>query len=411
MQLAAPAKVMPSVEGAAVSLRFPGLAQEIVLNGAEQVESALNQVLTGWNPTRSQSLENDAPLSCVVPGRDGYDLSSIYLDSPMRDLPAASTACGILADLGEAFFDQRPGCLCLHCGAISINGRLIALTGQKRAGKSTLVSRLTAEPDIQVWCDDMLPILDDGLAFGLGIAPRLRLPLPPTASARFRDHVAAWIGPHDDRYGYVCAPTVAPHGTRALLLALIALDRRTDGPARLHRLSPDAAVHHLLSQNMADLQAPEAAFDRMNAMADQMICLQLVYSDLEDAVALLRRAFGGDELLDPTLALGDELPIPTRASAQAPSVDPARRWQRANDVALRRRGASSFLWRPGAPMIWQLNPVAGAVWTLLEIPGSAEEIAATLSEVYLEVSPAQLTGDVAALLGAMVADDLVLPAV
>ncbi len=398
-----------SAESAAVTLRFPGISRGIDLHDAPEVAEALIKIVNGWVPTVTPTDESVLPLSCVVPGAEGFDLSSIYLDAPLRGLPAASATCGLLADLGESFFDERPGCFCLHCGAFEIAGRLIALTGAKRAGKSTLVSRLTAEADMRVWCDDMLPILVDGLAYGLGIAPRLRLPLPPTVSGRFRDHVATWLGPHDDRYGYVCAPTIAPHGARAPLQALIALDRRPDGPAGLHRMSPDAAVHHLLSQNMADLQTPEAAFERVRAMASQMLCLQLVYSDLEEAVAILRRAFGGATLLDPSLPLGAELPLPTPDLTAATPADPGRRWRRAADAALRRHGQSSFIWRPGDAMIWQLNAVAGAVWALLEIPGSATELASALSEIYPDVGEDRLVADVAQLLGAMAADELVLP--
>ncbi len=396
--------------GAAVTLRFPGVTRPVRLLGAPAVQEALAKILNGWPPTEAPDDPENPPVSTVVGVGGIHALSSTYLDEPLTGLPAASAACGVIADLGQDYFEERPGCFSLHCGAFTLCDRLIAVTGPKRAGKSTLVARLTAEEDIQVWCDDMLPIESDGLATGLGIAPRLRLPLPGHASDRFKAHVARWLGPHDDRYGYVCAPTIAPHGARAKLSALIVLDRRAAGPARLHRLGPDAAVHHLLTQNMSDLQSAEKALAKVQSLAERMICLQMVYADLEDAVALLRGALGGAAPLDPDLDLGPELPLSSRAEAVAEPAAPDQVWERQAGIAIRRHGASSFLWRPGEQMIWQLNAVAGAVWALLEIPGSAIELADALSELFPDIAVEQLVADVAKLLGALAAEDLVVPA-
>jgi hypothetical protein len=73
-------------------------------------------------------------------------------------------------------------------------------------------------------------------------------------------------------------------------------------------------------------------------------------------------------------------------------------------VAVRRLGGSAFLWQAGGTAIWQLNPVAAAVWALLEIPGSAREIAETLAEVFPEVPMAVLLDDVAGLMDGLVAE-------
>jgi hypothetical protein len=111
--------------------------------------------------------------------------------------------------------------------------------------------------------------------------------------------------------------------------------------------------------------------------------------------------------LNPDVELGDELPLSPKSEAGAVPAQPDQVWQRQTGIAIRRHGASSFLWRPGSPMIWQLNTGAGAVWTLLEIPGSAIELAEALSEIFPEIPRDQLVSDIAGLLGAFAAEGLV----
>lgn len=400
-------------------LDYPGVAIAVLLENASALEPLLDQVLTGWRP-------RTRPLSAAqmrAAGRrglrrshirltpDGFEARSFYMEIPVPHLGGASAVCTILADIAQDYFEQRPGSVALHCGAFCIGGQLVALTGPKRAGKSTLIARLTAEPDLQIFCDDILPLQADGQAVALGIAPRLRLPLPDRASPVFQAHVAQVLGPQDDRYGYVCAPTVAAHGTTAPLSAFVLLDRRADGPARLHRLAGDDAVHQLMAQNMADLGGAGATFAKARQLAGRLTCLRLVYADLEDAVAVLRQAFGGPLGADPAVELLPELADPPAPPPQAPPVELDAVWQRAGPVALRNQGGSAFLWVPGRDTVWRLNAVARAVWAMLAMPASARDLAQTLAEVFPDIPHRQVQDDTARLLGALLAEGFVQPAI
>lgn len=391
-------------------LRYPGTALSVALHDAPEVEQALRQTIKGWFPDSIPAARATANLSLVHREASGFATQSIYLGAGLGGLDVASATCAVIADLAQDFFEQRPGSLALHCGAFRYNDRLIAMTGPTRAGKSTLTARLTAEPDIEVFCDDVLPMLDDGSAFGLGIAPRLRLPLPRTCSPAFRAHVLATMGPHDDRYGYVCAPNVAPHGTRAMLSVLLILDRRTDGPARLHAVSDDEAMHYLLSQNMSDLVSADAAIARMSALMARITCLRLVYSDLEDAVGLLRGAFQTDTPAGVAAPVGPALPPAMRQDMPAAQMDPAVCWTRETDISLQTMGDSAFLWKPGTRMIWRMNALARAVWAMLEIPGSANEIGAFLAGHFDDKQESTIIADVNALLQALAEAGLIVAA-
>jgi hypothetical protein len=408
MTLATPAAPAPTGAGRWLHLSFRGLSRGVLVPDDPDLRHALEDILTDWpvefRPLARPEDARGEVLSALHPSPDGatYALASRYTDTPLFGLGLAGALCGLLADVLSAHAEANPGTFTLHCGAVRMGDGLAVLCGPRRAGKSTLVARLAAEPDLSVFCDDVLPVDADGNGLALGLAPRLRLPLPHGASARFRDHVHAHLGPADDRYGYLCTPTVARHGTRAPVAALIVLDRRETGPARLHRLAPDDAMQHLLARNFGDLQTPARAFALAEATAARARCLTLVYADLEDAVALLRSALLGD---GPDIA--PPLPPAPATAAPARPVDPDTLWTRADDAVIRRVGTSAFLWRLADTTLWQMNPVAEMVWTALDVPGSAREVADTLADLFPQEPPDRLLADTAGLLARLAAHDLV----
>lgn len=390
-------------------LRLRDVTLFVRLEDAPEVEVALAQALKAW-PVDTAPTPDAPSRETVVRGtQGGFATHSVHLEESLDGLGVAGATCAVIADLAQDYFDSRPGSLALHSAAFRFNDRLIAMTGPSRAGKSTFAARMTQEPDVEVFCDDVLPIAPDGLAIGLGIAPRLRLPLPDTVSPAFKAHVARHLGPRDDRYGYLCAPTVASHGTQAPLSVLLILDRRDAGPAGLHAAAEDEALHFLLSQNMSDLQTPEAAFARLTDLLARITCLRLVYSDLEEAVTLIRRAFGSAAPIASTVEIGPVLPQVSYDAHPTSDMSSDLLWSRNPEAVIQTKGDSAFLWLPGKPMIWHMNFLARAIWTLLEIPGTARDIAQLLAEQFPDTDDTVLTSDVSALLLALSVDGLVEP--
>lgn len=411
------AQQSPNKSGAAPSgprsqlmLQFPNVAAHVLLEDATPIADALGEVLRGWTPAHIAEPETLTRVSSVLGTGDSYAAHSSYLGETIHGLGVAGATCAIVADLAQDYFVTRPGSLALHCAAFQFNNRLIAMTGPTRAGKSTLAARMTQEADMAVFCDDVLPLLVDGDAVALGIAPRLRLPLPDTCAATFKAHVARHTGPSDTRYAYVCAPTVAPHGTKAPLSVLLILDREAEASARLHHVADDEALHFLLSQNMADLDTADAAYARTSAVLDEITCLRLVYSDLEDAVALIRDAFGCTAPVSPDIEIGPLLQKTTAVPLPQADLSPDICWSRNLDVVMQHKANSAFLWKPGTQMIWHMNTLGLAVWTLLEIPGSAREIGQLLAEQFADSDEAVLIRDVNALMLALYGHGLILRA-
>jgi hypothetical protein len=68
---------------------------------------------------------------------------------------------------------------------------------------------------------------------------------------------------------------------------------------------------------------------------------------------------------------------------------------------LQSSGDAAFLWKPGRQQLWHLNPLAAAIWTMLELPGSATELGAVLSDEFPDQPAATIVADVTALLAAL----------
>lgn len=384
-----------------LSLAFPGLSRPVALYNAPEVLSALCTGLAGWVPQVAAPAAPARAASVIAGDRRGHAVRSAWLDEPMTGLSATAAFCGAVADLSECWIADRPGHLALHAGGVIAGDGLIAIAGEARAGKSTLMARLTMEPWARVLCDDVLPIDPNGRGMALGIPPRLRLPLPPGTSTAFADHVATRHGPQDRQYAYLDPGCVAPHGTRAPLRKLVILTRVPGAPARLHALPPAEAVAHLHARNMGQPAPGEDTAARLSALVAGMTCLRLVCSDLEETVTLLRDLAEGTAPVHPPATFG---------TLAAPPADPAQRWTRTEGVGLRRQEGMALLWRPAGNARFALNPTGVAVWTLLEEPLTGEEIAETLALAFEGVGPAAIAADVAALLGEMAAADLIRPA-
>jgi hypothetical protein len=379
----------------------------VILPDCPGFVNALRQCILGW-PYRLVPFELDAaatepPLCVIEPRGPGqFRAHSRYLDEPLDDLFLATAICVVLADLSQAYADQcSDHVFGLHCGGVSIGTRCIILAGERRAGKSTLVARLSAEPGVEVFSDDVLPVTADGSVIGLGLAPRLRLPLPDGASPQFEAYVRQHLGPSDDRYGYLLTPALAPHDRRAKGDAFVLLDRRPGAHAALHVLPADEMLRALIERSIAGPVGPAAIFDAARALSLGLRGFRLVYSDLDEAADLLLAAFRAHaNTLAKSVPLFPQVPQGPQVSASqtATRLAPSVRCRRARGAVTRRIGDAAFLFRPADAMLWHLNPTAQAVWALLARPATARRIARQLGELFPDEPEKRLLDDTRSLL-------------
>lgn len=385
------------------TLHLPGLARTIQLTDAKPVADALGLVLRGWQPSSGRQAFS---ATRVWKTARGYDLASDYLDAPMRELPVASAVCAIIADISQAWVDERPGHMALHCGAFETGAGLVAITGPARSGKSTLIARLGLETSVRVFCDDVLAVTPDAEGVALGMPPRLRLPLPGALGPAMVEMASSHSVLHDDRYAYVATPNLVPHGTHAPLQAMVLLDRRPGATARLHALSAAEAVRVMMMQEISTSAREPEGFDRMLGLVDRLTCLRLVHDGLEAATALLLQAFAAPGPVAGRVQVAPPLPVAADGAAVADPLPPsalATPWARAPLAVPRRMRGELVIWTPGQAGGVVLNETGAAVWRLLEEPLSGSEIVLILAGAFPDVPRPRITADVAALLGALAA--------
>lgn len=400
-----------------LSIAFGGLDAPVIVPDDPALVAALQACVKGWafstTPLDLAAGQPTPPFCVIEPRPNGlFRAHSRFLDGPLDGLTTASALCAILADLSQLHANSCDNhVLGLHCGGVSIGENTLILAGERRAGKSTLVARLACEDGVTLFSDDVLPISAAGTITALGLAPRLRLPLPDRASNRFRRHVHLHLGPADDRYGYLVTPNLAPHGHAARAGAFILLDRRPEGPASLHDLPKDELLQALVARSISGPEGPEAVFDAAENLASTLTGLRLVYSDLEEAVALLHAAFPRDQAVlgpnirtEPPLRQGDR-PDPPPCQP----IDPTVLLRRCKDTAVRHVEAAAFLWRPGDATLWHMNPTALAVWTLLEAPARANDVASALGRAFPDQDKRRVLDDTRLILSQLAEEGFVSP--
>lgn len=416
------------------ALHFAGCSAPIYSAAGDDLAAGLLNCLTGWDHSISVEPAPDPasqPLLAVVARsgphgttsdlESGYFVASRYSDRPTGRLGLASAACSLIADLSLDWAESAPQMLALHAGAVEVGGEIIALIGPARAGKSTFTTRLALEPEVRFICDDVLPVDFSGHGHALGIAPRLRLPLPPNAARLQRLLVDARLL-EDRRYAYVAPPLMASHGDRVPLGAIVLIERRGDLPAGLYALETGEAVSLLLRQSLTGFADAAEAFAQISQLVSRLPMARLVFEDLEQGTQLLTEAWQDkarwSHLPDlPSTSLPSSMSkapsLENRASltlggdaGTGPEAEDMPPNRLSNDqvlsqnvaAVLRRTGSRSWLWLPDEAKLWELNATSLAIWSMLDEPGSAEDLAQALAEVYPQVSYEKLREDTALML-------------
>lgn len=391
-------------------ITLEGVYRSILLEDCEDLVAPLSAVLGTWRfaPVPSNA---DPAIVALRRERGTYRITSPWLDSPVTERSVAGAVFSLVAEMILAFVDERSTPLCLHAAAVERDGRLIVFPSTEKAGKSTLVSRL-ASFGWRIFTDDALPLSRDGaMGLALGIAPRLRLPLPAAAAPAFRTFVDAHRGPSDRESTFLALPPalLASHGETAQIGAIVLLDRKQRSRARLQPAPRGYALQQLLVQNFARAGTSLASIDALHGLTTRVPCFTLTYSNLEDATALLLTRLAapspqwGQELESATRNdPGRELKIPHDASRRR-----ARQFEQAPGVILRELEGDLFLKRPGEDGVFHLNAVAAILWQLLQHSVAIATAVAILRDAFPQADPLRIKHDVKDVFNALEAGGLI----
>ncbi len=396
----------------ALDVHFRGLAAPLRLNGAEALLPLLARTAPGWPQHTSPADPATQPFFSVSAEADSprYLCQSHVEDRPPQTLDPVNAVCDVIAAIAMALPLEDDRIICLHAAGVVLAGRIVVFPNVRRAGKSTLSAALSRAGN-PVFSDDVLSIRFPGgkvaLVQSMGIAPRLRLPLPATLPQAFRDWAAAVPGPENRQYKYLCLPEAPVWGDSLPVGAFVILDRRDDPlPARLEPVPPDAAMDALLHQHFTRDRHSGDILDVMAATLPTLPVWRLTYADLDDAVACLQAGFvhwpDATDVFPPPVRfrLADFATVRSWPGAGAPLA------QRPGAVA-RVIGDALYLADPEGRAIHRMDPLAAVIWDLLEVSATADEVVDLLAEAFPQADRAQLEQDVRRLLSSMVTAGLV----
>lgn len=321
------------------------------------------------------------------------------------DVCAAATT---IVEIVDAYVAHAPELGALHAGAAAFGGRMVLFPAIRRAGKSTLITRLAAAGH-RIFADDLIPIdLASGEGVSTGCLPRPRIPFPLSIDADFAVFIERHIVLRDDRYAYV-DPGRDRHacfGERLPIGAVVLLDRSAAPiEATIEPAAPDRVLWSLVTQETRRPRPAQEMLDSYLGLLGRIACLSLRYHDLEDAVACLEKAFAAWP------AQATPASKPTEASAlPAWSSDNLPVYRQSPHAVLRIVGDTGFLVDPRTDATHHLNTTGLAIWRMIGNDMAEEDIVAILRDAFPEVGPETLAADVRAAIAGMVASGLLVEA-
>lgn len=399
-------------------VQFDGAGGPIVFIDCGHLVEPLSRILSGWAFESADSLPG-RPILTVRLLRNRYRLTSPAFEGEICEETPVSALCSLIVELVQARLATDPSLICLHCGAVELAGRLAVFPAIRRAGKSTLIARLAAS-GAKAFADDLLPIAaDPDRGVSLGVALRLRLPLPARSGPTLQRFARAHAGLSDGYYQYLDLPPDrhAHHGEEAPIGAFIFLDRLQDGPTTLVAIEREVASQHLVQQNVARFIAAGNILRRIEELIAAAPAYLLRYSSVDEGAATLESAFRDGRLPPPAsrsegtnptlrLRLHGADPRDTRpALLSAGRLET--RYKRRDSVEVRRVGEAIFLVNPSTDAIFGLDLIGAAMWKLLAEPISAAEASQLLQMAFPASPPANVSRDVAALFSALRANGLI----
>ncbi len=397
-----------------VDYALENLGPCVRLIDAEHLLPVIHQAMPGWRLTPCEP-QQYAPAICVRQHPDDYWQEAPALPGGMLLDTPAGTACSVIADLAGAYLRHHPEHIGLHCGAVEVNQQLVIFPDSHRAGKSTLTAAFAAA-GYRVFGDDVLALNSCGEGIALGIAPRLRLPLPQNLASEFHQFVANHLGPHDDRYGYLALneQQLASHGVRCPLGAILLIERdETISEPQLVRLQPGDGLWQLLQQNFAEHESDQTLIERFLPILKGLPCFLMRYRDAYAATTWLTTQINSDGFLNSAMATE---PCCRQTKPQAfkqshvLAPNDTRRWQISQVAHEFPLGEELFVIAKEGGEIHRLNVTSRAVWALLQHePLSKDEIIDTLVTFFIGASRKSVERDISHLLGQLVSLGVVQP--
>lgn len=320
--------------------------------------------------------------------------------------------CDLVVELNWSRLRCNKELMCLHAAGVRMGGSLVVFPSRRRAGKSTLTSEL-ARRGHQVFTDDILAVqvsqagVPEGLA--TGVAPRLRLPLPPQASHGFDHWVANDPGPSNKQYKYLTQAPVASFGQAAPIGAIVVLDRvEGDIAPVFSKMDIRDVIPILVYQNFGRFANAQRILAVFSAIASDLPCLKLSYGGFEHAADVLEAAVDEGLLAKSAIADTDYAPLPD-FDVRSATFDLGKPYCQRKGLHCVETGDEAFISDANGLGIFRLGPGMLPIWYLLAEPMTVDEITSVLSDVFPDTDADTLMRDTRKALGQLNGKGLIVP--
>jgi hypothetical protein len=394
---------------------YPGFLH---FRNAEAVLAVMTSVTRGWSIVPAQRDPGPAFIT-VSADRDGFCIAEEQCE-PFFEPTAVSAACSLITILLNRMIEGQAHLLCLHAGAVEIDGQAIIFPATHRAGKSTLMAALCLS-GCGLIADDIVPLdCTEGpmQTFAAGVAPRLRLPLPASLGMPFR--LAAWLhaGPDDGYYRYLRLPParLRAFGQRTAIGAFIFLEREEAcHECRLLAVDRADAIRILLLQNFGVAAPPDIILERMETLTSTIPAFLLRYRSLRQAATSIGRIFANRQR---AAALWQHLEKGAPDLKRIAKCDDAAaaclrdrhirecRVVRCAHAVFREAGGAQFLVDQDTGAIFALDVLGTAIWQMMQEPVCVADMAEAIGKLYPDINPERIAGDTESLVNALIAQKL-----
>lgn len=278
--------------GSPALYRFDRVTAPAAFEDCEALVPVVAGRLNGWRVAPWDTPNPPDPVLAVRRSGKGYDVCNRVSEETETYKNSTSAVIAFIADLIMAYGAEDQRNVFFHAAGVVVHDRLFVLPAKGHSGKSTLTAEM-ARRGARIFSDDVVPIdIGTGDASGLGIEPRMRLPLPPTSSPAFH----AWHAAHNvlanRRYSYLGLPrsgpgALAPLGEKRPIAGFVQLDRREDAEPSLMPGSRPEIMSLLIRQHFGARAAMPEVIERFKALVEDVPCFVLSYARSADAAALL----------------------------------------------------------------------------------------------------------------------------
>jgi hypothetical protein len=377
----------------------------------------LHKILPHWVFRQTDKPPKESPCATIVQESLGqfYCTTIAQPDaSKAKRWDSINVICELIVELAWEQIRSNPSWLCLHCGAVEFNGRLVLFPNRKKAGKSTLVSVL-ASRNYKIFTDDFLLVKIDnnGIISGIssGIEPRIRLPLPSSFSSRFKDWVSQNVGPENTKYKYLSTDNLADQGEVLPIGAIVTLNRNNDFGTKLSASSREVALNNLITQNFARTLHSGRILRASNWVSETSDLYEIQFSCAESAADALEKRF--QAWPTPIKPIKNPHSLPQECVNLSLLSEPVRalgegiRYMRTQGVNSVLTDQFLYLSDASGLGIHKLNSGSAMIWSLLKDPSSLAEVVAIIKIAFPDVQTGTIEKDALGVMTQLVQNRLI----